>query len=294
MRILVTGASGYIGSHLCRRLRLNHPEISIAAVDRDISQNWIAEYVSSLNEIDLAREPFAIKVDAIVHLAAFISVEESVRQPSRYYANNLNSTDNLLRNCRTDHFIFASTGTAFQPANPYAYSKVMCEDVVRELAKDYTIFRFYNVSGLAPGLEPTGQPTHLIRRAAMAAAGLIPELTIMGNDWDTRDGTCVRDYIHVEDLVGGIIQAILHGPSNTPYECLGTKNGSTVLEVVDAMKKITGVDFRVTIGPRRAGDVASMLCPAAYPRLTINHALEDMCLSAYEGIKQPTLTRGEL
>ena len=285
MRILVTGAAGYIGAHLCRRLRLQRPDITITAIDRAPRQNNVGAFVQNLWTVDLAKTGWSGDYDAVVHLAAFISVEESARQPTRYYTNNLDSTINLLRGVTCRHFIFASTGTAFQPANPYAYSKVACEHVVRELARGHTIFRFYNVSGLSPGLKPTGQPTHLIRRAAMAAAGLIPELVVAGNDWDTRDGTCVRDYIHVEDLVGAIIAALEQGPANTPYECLGTKHGSTVLEVVDAMKRITGMDFRVTMGPRRAGDVGSMLCPVAYPHLTINHTLEDMCLSAYEGVR---------
>lgn len=286
MKVLITGATGYIGSHLCRQLHLRRPDIAITGLDLNVHQNDISAYVSKLWQADAAEGPVYQPFDVVVHLAAFISVEESMRQATRYYQNNINSTINLTRpNDPNTHFIFASTGTAFKPANPYAQSKVVCEDIVRERCMNYTIFRFYNVAGLAPGLKPTGEPTHLVRRAAMAAAGLIPELVVAGNNWDTRDGTAVRDYIHVEDIVGGIIAAIEGGPANTPYECLGTKHGSTVLEVVDTMKRITGVDFHVKIGPRRAGDVASMLCPAAYSRLSINHTLEDICLSAYEGVK---------
>jgi UDP-glucose 4-epimerase len=290
MKVLVTGATGYIGSHFVRRLALERPDWTIAGVDLDIwRQNDVRPYIHADNLFQLNLAEMEGKVathfDAIVHFAAFISVEESVKFATAYYLNNILSTRNLLRKVHCDHFIFASTGTAFQPSNPYAQSKVVCEDIVRDAAGNrdgYTIFRFYNVSGLAPDLRPTGQPTHLIRRAALAAAMKIPELVIAGDDWETRDGTCVRDYIHVEDVVSGVLQALYNGPENTPYECLGTGQGYTVKEVVEVMRQISRVNFNVRIGPRRAGDVASMLCPSTYHRLQVKHTLEDMCLSAFQ------------
>ena len=293
-RILVTGATGYIGSHFVRRLAIEHPEYVVTGIDLDWSgepkknnvDGYLNEYICQ--DLSLPNVIHHEHYDAIVHFAARISVEESVQRATAYYVNNIMSTRNLLRAFNCEHFIFASTGTAFQPANPYARSKVVCEDLVRDETGNrngYTIFRFYNVSGLTPGLRPTGEPTHLIRRAALAAAGKIPGLVIAGDDWETRDGTCVRDYIHVEDIVSGVLAALYNGPEDTPYECLGTGQGYTVKEVVEAMKQVTGVDFRVTIGQRRAGDVASMLCPSIYARLQVKHTLEEMCLSAFEGVR---------
>jgi UDP-glucose 4-epimerase len=115
----------------------------------------------------------------------------------------------------------------------------------------------------------------------MTAKGLLPELEVCGTDWDTRDGTAVRDYVHVKDLTATILKAIEIGPANTPYECIGTGTGSTVLEVVESMKRVTNVDFRVKMGPRRQGDVGSMICDSQYQHIQLSRSLDEMCLSAY-------------
>jgi UDP-glucose 4-epimerase len=234
---------------------------------------------------------FLKRFDAVVHLAAFISVEESVRRPVTYWQNNMGSLMALLSNIETDHLIFASTGTAFQPASPYANTKVAGERLILDtygtpesLFDGFTIFRFYNVSGLKPGIHPTGQPTHLIRLAALAAQRKLPFLKVYGTDYPTFDGTCVRDYIHVVDLAASLANAVEKGPSNTPYECLGTGKGSSVLEVIESMKRATGVDFPVIMAERRPGDVASMVCPSQYRHISLTKTLDDMCLSAYENL----------
>lgn len=290
--VMVTGGLGYIGAHLVDELvQRGH---SVYVVDQDVKSPNL-DYVSRRSIVrlcslqDYETEYELRHFDAVVHLAAYIDVAESVRQPMRYWENNIASTSAVLSKFETDHFVFASTGTAFDPANAYAHSKVACEHLVQQAAEagaipGYTIFRFFNVSGLKQDIRPTGNPTHLIRRAAMAAKGLISEMAVMGSDWDTRDGTCIRDYIHVEDLAASIANAVLAGPANTPHEGIGTGAGSTVLEVVQSMKRVSQVDFRVTMASRRAGDVASMVCANQYPHIRLSKSLDDMCLSAYENV----------
>lgn len=294
--ILLTGGAGYIGSHVLKSLAEIMPALQVTVVDWNLENSPNREFVKRhawrSHHLDLSgpegihllkTNPF----DVIIHLAALISVEESTQQPTRYWRNNLLSTDRILSEAeRGMHLIFASTGTAFQPANAYAYSKVACEEeIIERKTLQQTIFRFYNVSGLREGLQPTGQPTHLIRRAAMAAAGKLDSLTVFGTDWETKDGTCVRDYIHVQDIAESIVMAIVKGPSNTPYECLGSGKGYSVLDVIQSMKRVSGVDFNVRMEGRRDGDVASMICPTQYKHIVLNKDLDAMCLSAFEGIK---------
>lgn len=293
MKILITGASGYIGAHVVLEL-LSRGFTDLHAIDRHLttSPNWIGSLVKTAYDGDIlsrgANDTLRMDYDVVIHLAAYISVEESTKDPVSYWRNNLLSTNKIIDTLKGAHLIFASTGTAFCPENPYAYSKVACEQEIQDrLPSGYTIFRFYNVSGLAPGVAATGNPTHLIRRAAMTARGMLPEITVFGTDWDTPDGTCIRDYIHAADLAASIVNAIEAGPSNTPYECLGSGTGYSVLEVLESMKRVSGVDFNVTMAGRRPGDVASMICPTQYKYITIKHDLDSMCLSAYQGLTDP-------
>lgn len=292
MRVLVTGGYGYIGAHLVDELVKRGHKVHVIDMDENSPNHSFvqkrADLLVTKKLQDYLHSAIHKEYDAVVHLAAFISVEESMQNPVMYWDNNMNALMSVVKYVKTDHLIFASTGTAFQPANAYARSKVAGEQFVLDAVggnfAGHTIFRFYNVSGLRTGIQPTGQPTHLIRLAAMAAKGKRDSLAIFGNDWETRDGTCVRDYIHVEDLVASIANAVDIGPANTPYECLGSGKGSTVLEVVQSMKEVTGVDFRVIIANRRSGDVASMICPSQYKHIHLTKTLDDMCLSAYENI----------
>jgi UDP-glucose 4-epimerase len=291
MRILLTGGFGYIGAHVAAQLSSHG--FSFDVIDKNFmspNRDFVRHRAAATWEIDLQDPLFPNLLsgyDVIIHLAAYISVEESTKKPAEYWKNNLGSTF-AFDLSTVDHLIFASTGTAFNPTNPYAATKVACERYLHDMRAagklNHTIFRFYNVSGLGNGIKPTGQPTHLIRIAALAARGEIPELTVFGSDYDTRDGTAIRDYIHVEDVAASIVNAIKKGPANTEFECLGTGSGSTVLEVIAAMEKATGKKINLKFAGRRAGDDVKTVCPSQYRHISISKTLEDMCLSAYENV----------
>jgi UDP-glucose 4-epimerase len=188
----------------------------------------------------------------------------------------------LRQNVNGDpHFIFASTAGAFDAQSPYARSKLAAEDVIKEKSKNYTIFRFFNVAGSDGMHRQVGRASHLIRIAAEAAAGKRDYMSIYGEDYDTPDGSCVRDYIHVVDLVNAIRDTIKHGAFNTPYECIGSGQGYSVKEVVKAMKDVTNQDFTVKMAGRRDGDPASLAIDNQFNLLHPQYQLKDMCLSAY-------------
>jgi UDP-glucose 4-epimerase len=159
---------------------------------------------------------------------------------------------------------------------------VAAEDVIKEQAEEYTIFRFFNVAGSDGYNMQQGKATHLIRIASECAAGTRTHMYVYGNDYDTLDGTCVRDYIHVVDLANAIANAIKEGPKNTPYECIGSGKGYSVKEVIDTMKLVSGEDFLVYDAARRAGDPAILTVDNQFDGLEVKHTLEDMCRSAYE------------
>lgn len=297
MRILIAGAAGYIGAHVIRELRNRDEKHIITALDKNLhtSPNNVIPHVDFAFDMNIlddgALDILNAQYDAVIHLAAHISVEESTRHPTIYWRNNLLSTSRIIDHLHGAHLIFASTGTAFCPENAYAFSKVACEEEIVSRVNAFTNFRFYNVSGMAPGISATGHPTHLIRRAAMAARGIIPEITVYGTDWLTHDGTCVRDYIHVSDIASSICNALNVGPTDQPFDCLGSGSGYSVLDVIESMKRVSGVDFQVTMADRRPGDVASMICPTQYPFLSLKHDLDSMCHSAYEGTQDAPIVQ---
>lgn len=239
MKILVTGSEGYIGQHLVKKLGI---------VDTlDINGNPIYK-LDIRNKFNLDEE-----YDVVIHLAALVQVGESVKDPYSYYNTNINGTINVLQEIKTKHFILASTGAAQSLNSPYALSKKACEELVIQFAKqkniDYTIFRFYNVIG-SSGFKPTN-PDGLFY--ALIRAIETGEFDIYGSDYNTKDGTAVRDYVHVNQICDAIVKAVSQ-PSNS-IECLGTGCGHTVLEIVDAFKEANYVNFNVNMKDRRAGDV---------------------------------------
>jgi len=282
LKVLITGITGYIGSHLAKVLY----EAGHHVVGLDLEwkkHNDVSRYCHRILIKDVTKHICDEDYDVIVHLAGLIQVEESVAHPTKYYSTNLGGTVNMLRqNVNGDpHFIFASTAGAFDAQSPYARSKLAAEDVIKEKSKSYTIFRFFNVAGSDGVHRQVGRASHLIRIAAEAAAGKRDYMSIYGEDYDTPDGSCVRDYIHVVDLVNAIRDTIKHGAFNTPYECIGSGKGYSVKEVVKAMKDVTNQDFTVKMAGRRDGDPASLAIDNQFNLLHPQYQLKDMCLSAY-------------
>ena len=282
MKVLVTGATGYIGSHVCKLLKEKGHYVEGWDINIHGEFNNVDEYTDVLENIDVTEKYLHGTYDAVVHLAGRSIVPISLKEPSEYYRVNTMGTDNILNSIKTDNFIFASTSSAFEMRSPYARSKVAAEDIIKEKASGYTIFRFFNVSGTDGINRQLGIPSHLIRVAAMASASKSNFINIFGNDYDTRDGTCIRDYIHVVDLASAIVKAVEKGPLNTPYECLGSNTGFSVLDVLDTMEKVTGKKLNRIIKERREGDAISSVVDELSTYATLTKTLEDMCRDQYK------------
>ncbi|GGA72855.1 UDP-glucose 4-epimerase GalE [Nitratireductor aestuarii] len=318
MTVLVTGGAGYIGSHMVWEL-LDHGE-DVVVLDRlSTGFDWAVAEAAELVVGDIADQELVediIKrhsVDSIIHFAGSIIVPESVADPLGYYLNNTVKSRALIESAvRTGvkNFIFSSTAAVYgtpeespvneqaplRPESPYGTSKLMTEIMLRDTAAAhdfrYTALRYFNVSGADPQMR-TGQSTkgatHLIKVACETATGKRPSMDVFGTDYETRDGTCERDYIHVSDLVNAhylALKRLRDGGDSMVANC-GYGRGSTVLEVIEAVKRVSGVDFPVVMSGRRPGDAVAIvsrpdLCKAELgwvPRcndleLIISHALE--------------------
>lgn len=281
MKVLVTGASGYIGSHVCRILKEHGHHVTGWDLQIHGEHNDVSSYCDVYQIYDVT-EYVCGNFDAVVHLAGRSVVPESMIQPTEYYRVNIMGTDNIVQRINTPHVLFASTSSAWEMASPYARSKVAAEDVIKEKAKGYTIFRFFNVSGTDGVNHQLGRATHLIRVAAEVAAGRRSHLEIYGTDYPTRDGTCIRDYVHVVDLANAIVNGVENGPVNTPYECLGSNVGYSVWDVVNTMRQVTGHAIPTIIGPRRDGDAVSCVVEKLSNLIKLEKTIEDMCLDQYK------------
>lgn len=253
MNILLTGGLGYIGQHLTRML---------SSVDYNID---ILDLADKNNPVDIRDLPkIAKEYHTVIHLAALVKVNESVQQPEAYYKTNIIGTLNVLNQVKFKNFIFASTGAAKDVNSPYAVSKRAAEDLVSSICArhgiDYTIFRFYNVLG-SDGPAPTNSDGLFYNLIRAETTG---EFKIFGTDYNTKDGTCVRDYVHVNEICLAIKRA-LTTPSNR-IENLGHGTGWTVREIVEIYKKVNKVDFNVKAFPRRSGDleISVLDCPSKY------------------------------
>ena len=281
MKVLVTGATGYIGSHVCKKLK-EHGHIVVGIDSYFHGQyNDVSSYVDLMYKHDITTPRKYDEYDAVVHLAGRSIVPQSLKEPAEYYRVNTMGTATVIDGVETPNFIFASTSSAWEMKSPYARSKVAAEDIIRQKSNGHTIFRFFNVSGTDGEFRQLGNATHLIRRAAMAAAGKLTNLSIYGSDYNTVDGTCVRDYIHVIDVANSIVRAVENGPLNTDYECLGSKTGFSVLEVIDAMEKVTGKKIHKVFTDRREGDAESCIVDELSKYCVLTKNIEKMCLDQY-------------
>lgn len=260
MKILITGSEGYIGQHLVKKLGI--------VESLDIVGN-------PTHKIDI-RKPIRLdeEYDIVIHLAALVQVGESVKDPYSYYETNINGTINVLTGIKTKHFILASTGAAQSLNSPYALSKKACEELVAQFAInnniDYTIFRFYNVIGCEPNIPPTN-PDGLFSALIRA---IDTEFTINGVTYDTPDGSCVRDYVHVNDICDAIINAI--GKPANNIENLGSGVGNSVKDLVRIFKEVNNVEFKVIYGDPRDGDVPITILDNPSSYIKINYTIEEM------------------
>ena len=233
MQVVVTGAKGYIGTQV---VKLLSEKSGIQLTPMDIEE-WDIRQASS----DIAPD-----IDVVVHLAALVKVGESVERPTAYFYTNTVGTKNVINRFPNAKFIFASTGAAYDPTSPYARSKVAAEEIVKESCSDYTIFRFFNVGGRTP-TNPEG--LYVATQNAIESG----TFTIFGDDYDTPDGTCVRDYVHIDDLCAAIVSAVGQ-PGTKTIEPIGSGKSYTVKEYVDAFLQVNGKLFDVEFGERRPGD----------------------------------------
>ena len=251
MKVLITGSSGYIGSHLSKLLE---NDFEVHGLDIRDPQHKIKKfYKLDINSLDVNQIEF---YDTVVHLAALANVSESERVPVEYYNTNLFGTLNVLNKVPCNNFIFASTGAAEVCQSAYGISKRAAEDIVKNLCINnknipYTIFRFYNVIGTS-GYPPTNKDGLMYNLLNSSKTG---KFTIFGNDYNTADGTCIRDYVHVDEICNAIKKAILN-PSCS-IEGLGHGQGYSVLEMFKKFEEINSLSIELEYGPRRAGDATS-------------------------------------
>lgn len=322
MNVLVTGGAGYIGSHTCVELiEAGHHPIAV-----DNLVNSSAESLRRVAQITGKEVPFINgdvcdealmekvfsenEIDCVIHFAGLKAVGESVEKPLAYYSNNLTSTMNLCKvmgRHGVKKIIFSSSATVYDRdntmplredskigncTNPYGWTKFMCEEILRDVAKadkewSVVLLRYFNPVGAHPsgliGEHPNGIPNNLMPFISQTAIGKREKLSVFGNDYPTPDGTGVRDYIHVVDLARGHVAAMDYLCSHTGEAVfnLGTGNGYSVLDMVNAFEKANGVKVPYVIAPRRSGDVAVCYAdPAKSAEVLGWHAqynLEDMC-----------------
>lgn len=323
--ILVTGGAGFIGSHTC--VELLNKGYGVVVVDdlRNADRKAIQRVEAitgktvELHTFDVCDEKALLgldwsNIDCVIHFAGLKAVGESVSMPLAYYANNLNSTLTLLsvmqqKGCR--RIIFSSSATVYAQnnpmpvketaqlgcTNPYGWTKFMCEQILRDAAianpdLSVVLLRYFNPIGAHPsgliGEDPAGIPNNLLPYITQTALGRLKQLTVHGNNYDTKDGTGVRDYIHVVDLAKGHVNALEYAMQHTGCEAinLGTGVGYSVLDIINAFEKVNRVKVPYTIGPRRPGDIATVYANPKKALDLLNWqtqlGIEDMCRDAWK------------
>ncbi len=293
MKVFVTGGAGYIGSHVVKLLG-RHGHNVLVYDNLSTGHEWavLAGRLvrGDLNDCQLLRDTLKdYQPDAVMHFAASIEVEESTREPLTYYRNNVVNSINLLEaitGLGIEYFIYSSTAAAYgapdtspvdentplNPINPYGTTKVMVEKILQDIAASrdlkYIALRYFNVAGADPDCE-IGQAyshaTHLITRALKTAQGSQGRLSVFGTDYPTRDGTCVRDYIHVADLSSAHLLALMYLRQSGLSDIMncGYGHGFSVLDVINVAKNVTGVDFPVELAERRPGDPPELVADSS-------------------------------
>lgn len=325
MRILITGGAGYIGSHTLLDLLSADHEVLVVdnfsnsspkALDRvreltNRTFELVQADIRDLSSLDNVITKF--KPEAVIHFAGLKAVGESTEFPLKYYDHNVNGTLSLLRamdavGCR--NIVFSSSSTVYGdpeylpydenhrrlPASPYGRTKYFAEDILSDWAatgdKSAVFLRYFNPVGAHDsgriGEDPWGIPNNLMPFVSQVAVGRHPKLKVFGNDYDTPDGTCIRDYIHVSDLATAHVAAVKYAADNRGADAMniGTGTGSSVLDVVAAFEKATARKIPYDIAPRRAGDIGAYYANAEKAKRLLGwqakYSLEDMCASAWK------------
>ncbi|MFT3902918.1 MAG: UDP-glucose 4-epimerase GalE [Niabella sp.] len=330
-KILVTGGCGYIGSHTIVDLIENGYEVlsvdnnsrsNAAILDgvEHIVHQKVKNYKVDLCNFDDTHAIFQENPDikGIIHFAAYKAVGESVEQPLMYYENNMNSLINVLKCVRefeVPYFVFSSSCTVYgnpdkipvvestptKPAeSPYGATKQMAEIILNDFVKvapatTVIALRYFNPVGAHPSIEigelPIGRPQNLVPAITQTAIGKLPKMTVFGDDYDTRDGSCIRDFIHVSDIAHAhtlSIRFVEEGKNSSHYEIfnLGTGNGVTVLEAIRSFEKVSGVKLNYEIGPRRPGDVIAIYANNDHAVKSlgwdIKYGIDDMMSTAWK------------
>src|SRR5208337_4227341 len=310
MRILVTGGAGYIGGTCVRRLiRDGHTawifdNLSTGVNDERLRQSSVINDLCHYDAILMAMRAF--QPDAVFHLAALTSVPDSILNPEDYWRTNFIGTYNVLRAMREyciPRIIFSSTAAVYAasgkavteespvaPATPYSTSKFAAEQLIRDFSKAYgiehTIFRYFNVSGADEDYRANPKhEAHVIPLLLKTALGEQDKFAIFGNDYGTADGTCLRDYIHVSDVVEAHFKALLSPQAKNRTFNLGSDRAHSVLELIDACQRVVGRRIHYTIEGRRAGDAAAIYACSARARAfgwSPKHDLISILQSAYQ------------
>ncbi|MFT4153903.1 UDP-glucose 4-epimerase GalE [Parafilimonas sp.] len=329
-KILVTGGCGYIGAHTVVDLLENGYEV-ISIDDNSRSSTYLLDGIEKITGITIKNYNVDLKnfdetravfqenedIEGIIHFAAYKAVGESVEEPLMYYENNLFSLINILK-CVKEFtipgFVFSSSCTVYgnpdeipvtesspikKAESPYGATKQMGETIVEDFSKVQTcntiLLRYFNPVGAHPSVHigelPLGRPQNLVPAITQCAIGKIPEMTVYGTDYPTRDGSCIRDYIHVCDIAHAhtlALELLINKKNKSACEVfnLGSGNGVTVLEAIAAFEKISGQKLNYQLGPRRPGDVVAIYANNDLARATLNwdikYDLEDMMRTAWE------------
>ena len=327
MKVLVAGGAGYIGSHICvELLQANHEVVviddfsnskpEVLGYIKDITGKEVKFYEFNILDEKKTEEVFKENdLDAVIHCAAFKAVGESVEKPIEYYTNNLTTTlivAKMMKKYHVNNIVFSSSATVYgdpevvpltedcklgETTNPYGASKAMMERILTDVQHacpemSVTLLRYFNPigaheSGLL-GEDPKGIPNNLMPYIMKVAAGELPCLGVFGDDYDTPDGTGVRDYIHVVDLAKGHVAAInkiKENPGVKVYN-LGTGKGYSVLDVIHAFSKACGKELPYEIKPRRAGDIATCYSDASLAKKELGweaqYDIDEMCADSWK------------